>query len=777
MLNNTELINEYTKLLNNLDTKFVSVEKVIEQGTKSVPENISKYELNEYMANVAASMTYLHPDYSYLAGRILMLNIHAKVPPQFYKCMKALYDHNKIIDEKLLQIAQEHVDIIESKINYSRDFDYTYFGVKTLENGYLLKIDDQVAERPQHMLMRVAIGIHGTNLENAFKTYYYMSSMYFTHASPTMFSAGTRNPQMSSCFLTTVKEDSIAGIYKTLHDCATISKYGGGIGLSVQNIRARGSKINSTNGVASGLEPMLRVFNNMVRHVDQGGKRKGALAVYVEPWHADIYSVLSLKKNMGAEDSKARDLMYALWVPDLFMKRVELDEMWSLMCPYKCKGLDNCYGEEFEKLYTRYEREQMYERQVRARDLHRYIIETQVETGGPYMLFKDACNAKSNQKHYGVIRCSNLCAEIMQYCDANETSVCNLASIAVNKFVVKDREGNAFFDFKMLHYVTQLVVLNLDTIIDKNFYPIEEAKRSNSVHRPMGVGIQGLADAFMMMRYPYESEDAKLLNQQIAETIYHAALTQSMELAEGAKQRWHCYELGDYYTEGVHLSPASKGILQYDMWNVKPTSLWDWDKLKEQIENVGLRNSLLVAYMPTATTAQILGNNESFEPFTSNVYVRRVLAGEFQVVNKHLVADLIKRNLYNENVVNDIIANRGSVQNLDYIPDDLKLLYKTAWEMKVKCMIDMAADRGAFIDQSQSLNLFVAEPTYALMSSIHHYAWKKGLKTGMYYLRTKPAAHTQQFTVAPKRSRQEDEEETKCKRQRTAADDCVSCQA
>ncbi|AYN45087.1 rr1 [Alphabaculovirus alterspexiguae] len=723
-------------------------------------------------------MTYIHPDYALLAGRILMLNIHAKVPSSFYQCMKEIYDYNNIIDQEFLQIIKDNEKAIEDVIDYKLDFEYTYFGLKTLENGYLLKIEERVAERPQHMLMRVAIGIHGKNLDAAFETYKLMSQKYFTHASPTLFSAGTRNPQMCSCFLTNIKNDSIDGIYKTLNDCAVISKYGGGIGLSVQNVRARGSKINSTNGVASGLEPMLRVFNNMVRHVDQGGKRKGALAVYVEPWHADIYSVLSLKKNMGAEDSKARDLMYALWVPDLFMKRVELDEMWSLMCPDKCKGLDDCYGEEFEKLYTLYEEKEMYERQVRARDLHRYIIETQVETGGPYMLFKDSCNIKSNQKHIGVIKCSNLCAEIMQYSDANEISVCNLASIALNKFVEQDDKGQPQFNFKELHRVTQVVVNNLDTIIDKNYYPVEEAKRSSLKHSPIGVGVQGLADAFIMMRYPYESEEAKLLNKQIAETIYHAALTQSKNLCELNKQKHFVYKNDDdhdYYTKGVLNCPAENGILQYDMWNVTPTSLWDWDKLKREINSVGLRNTLLVAYMPTATTAQILGNNESFEPFTSNVYVRRVLAGEFQVVNKHLVDDLIKLNLFNENVVNDIISHRGSVQNLNYIPDDLKLLYKTAWEIKAKSMIDMAADRGAFIDQSQSLNLFVAEPTYAIMSSIHHYAWRKGLKTGMYYLRTKPAAHAQQFTVPLCKRKLQEEGEEDCKRQNTS--DCVSCQA
>lgn len=580
--------------------------------------------------------------------------------------------------------------------------------------------------------MRVAIGIHDKDIDAAINTYNLLSEKYFTHASPTLFSAATPRPQLSSCFLIGMKDDSIEGIYDTLKQCALISKSAGGIGLHIHCIRAKGTYIAGTNGISNGLVPMLRVYNNTARYVDQGGnKRPGAFAIYVEPWHSDIFEFLDLKKNTGKEEVRARELFYALWIPDLFMKRVERNENWSLMCPHNCPGLYDCYGEEFEALYEKYEQENRFVRQVRAQILWKAIIEAQVETGTPYMLYKDACNRKSNQKNLGTIKCSNLCTEIVEYTSEDEVAVCNLASIALNMFV-----ENKKFDFKKLKEVTKTVTQNLNKIIDVNFYPVPEAKNSNMKHRPIGIGVQGLADAFVLMRLPYESEKAILLNQQIFETIYYGALEASCELAERD---------GVYSTyEG---SPASQGILQYDMWNKTPTDLWDWAALKEKIAKHGLRNSLLLAPMPTASTAQILGNNESFEPFTSNIYQRRVLSGEFQVVNHHLLTDLTQADLWDEEMKNLIIHNNGSIQNIEAIPKDIRDLYKTVWEISVKTTIQMAADRGAFIDQSQSFNIHVAEPNYGKLTSIHFYAWKMGLKTGMYYLRTKPAANAIQFTV------------------------------
>lgn len=580
--------------------------------------------------------------------------------------------------------------------------------------------------------MRVAVGIHGEDIDAVINTYNLLSEKYFTHASPTMFSAATPRPQLSSCFLVAMKDDSIEGIYDTLKQCALISKSAGGIGVHVHCIRAKGTYIAGTNGISNGLVPMLRVYNNTARYVDQGGnKRPGAFAVYLEPWHADVFEFLDLKKNTGKEEVRARELFYALWIPDLFMKRVEKNENWSLMCPHNCPGLADCWGEEFEALYEKYEEEKRYVKQVRAQVLWKAIVEAQVETGTPYMLYKDSCNRKSNQKNLGTIKCSNLCTEIVEYTSPDEVAVCNLASIAVNMFV-----ENKSFNFQKLKQVTKTVTQNLNKIIDVNFYPVPEAKNSNIKHRPIGIGVQGLADAFVLMRYPYESEEAILLNQQIFETIYYGALEASCELAE---------------KEGVYSSydgsPASQGILQYDMWDKTPTDLWDWTALKEKIAKHGLRNSLLLAPMPTASTAQILGNNESFEPFTSNIYQRRVLSGEFQVVNHHLLTDLTQADLWDEDMKNLIIHNNGSIQNIEKIPKKIRDLYKTVWEISVKTTIQMAADRGAFIDQSQSFNIHVAEPNYGKLTSIHFYAWKMGLKTGMYYLRTKPAANAIQFTV------------------------------
>lgn len=631
------------------------------------------------------------------------------------------------------KIIMENADRLNSTIIYDRDFNYNYFGFKTLERSYLLKINGKIAERPQHMLMRVAVGIHGEDIDAAIETYNYLSEKYFTHASPTLFAAATRRPQLSSCFLLTMASDSIDGIFDTVTQCAKISKCAGGIGVNVHCIRAKGTKIAGTNGISNGLVPMLRVFNNVARYVDQGGnKRPGAFAIYLEPWHADIFEFLDLKKNTGKEEHRARDLFYALWIPDLFMKRVEANGDWSLMCPHQCPGLFDTWGEEFEALYEKYEKEGRAKRTVKAQSLWFAIIESQVETGTPYMLYKDACNRKSNQQNLGTIHCSNLCTEIVEYSSKDEIAVCNLASIALNKFVNDDRT----YDFKKLKEVTKIVTRNLNKIIDVNHYPLPEAKVSNMRHRPIGIGVQGLADAFILLRYPYESDEARLLNQQIFETIYYGALESSCEIAE---------KEGPYETyEG---SPVSKGILQYDMWDKKPTDLWDWSVLKEKIKNHGIRNSLLVAPMPTASTAQILGNNESFEPYTSNIYNRRVLSGEFQVVNHHLLKDLTELDLWDENMKHEIIANRGSIQNIERIPKEIRDLYKTVWEISVRTSIQMAADRGAFIDQSQSFNIHVAEPNYGKLTSIHFYGWKMGLKTGMYYLRTKPAANAIQFTV------------------------------
>ncbi|AWW14501.1 rr1 [Hyposidra talaca nucleopolyhedrovirus] len=713
-----------------LNRDYINVHAISKQVVRLIRSGVTADEMEVHMAQQVANLAYIHSDYAALAGRILTDNLHKHVEANFATVAERMY-RAQIISQTLYETAQEHAILIEQKIDYKRDYTYKYFGFKTLENSYLKKIDGLPVERIQHMLMRVSLGIHGRDLASALKTYDMMSRHMFTHASPTLFAAGTPMPQLSSCFLFTIQEDSIKGIYDTLCDCAIISKYGGGIGVNVHDVRARGSRIRSTNGSASGLESMLRVYNNTVRHVDQGGKRKGAMAVYVEPWHADIYDFLNLKRNMGSEDRKARDLLYALWVPDLFMKRIESDGKWSLMCPDACSGLSNVYGDQFETLYVEYESRGKFVRQVNARDLFKFIVETQVETGTPYMLYKDACNRKSNQRNLGTIKCSNLCAEIVEYSDADEIAVCNLASICVNRCVANNQ-----FDFHQLKKITKTVVRNLNKIIDVNYYPLEKTRASNLRHRPIGVGVQGLADAFVMLRLPYESDDARLLNKQIAETIYYGALEASCELAA---------------VDGVYASyansPASQGVLQYDMWNVKPTDLWDWKTLKLRIKEHGLRNSLLVAYMPTATTAQILGNNESFEPFTNNLYVRRVLAGDFPVINQYLIDDLISLDMYNETMRNRIIAANGSIQNIEEIPHEVRNLYKTVWEMKCKTLIEMSVDRAAFIDQSQSFNIFVANPTFALMTSIHMYAWKKGLKTGMYYLRTKPAADAIKFTL------------------------------
>ncbi|XP_046962403.1 ribonucleoside-diphosphate reductase large subunit [Vanessa cardui] len=728
------------KLCYGLNMDFVDPVSITLKVISGIYSGVTTVELDNLAAETAATMTTDHPDYAILAARLAISNLHKETKKHFSEVMTDLYNiinphtnkKESMISEFHYNITMKNKDRLDSAIVYDRDFKYNYFGFKTLERSYLLKINNKVAERPQHMLMRVSIGIHGEDIDSAINTYNLLSEKYFTHASPTLFSAATPRPQLSSCFLIAMKDDSIEGIYDTLKQCALISKSAGGIGLHVHCIRAKGTYIAGTNGISNGLVPMLRVYNNTARYVDQGGnKRPGAFAVYLEPWHADIFEFLDLKKNTGKEEVRARELFYALWIPDLFMKRVEKNENWSLMCPNNCPGLADCWGDEFEALYEKYEKENRFVKQVKAQILWKAIIEAQVETGTPFMLYKDSCNRKSNQKNLGTIKCSNLCTEIVEYTSSDEVAVCNLASIAVNMFV-----ENKTFNFQKLKEVTKIITQNLNKIIDVNFYPVPEAKNSNMRHRPIGIGVQGLADAFVLMRIPYESEKAILLNQQIFETIYYGALEASCELAE---------KEGVYSTyEG---SPASQGILQYDMWNKTPTDLWDWTALKEKIAKNGLRNSLLLAPMPTASTAQILGNNESFEPFTSNIYQRRVLSGEFQVVNHHLLTDLTQADLWDEEMKNLIIHNNGSIQNIERIPKEIRDLYKTVWEISVKTTIQMAADRGAFIDQSQSFNIHVAEPNYGKLTSIHFYAWKMGLKTGMYYLRTKPAANAIQFTV------------------------------
>ncbi|QEI03707.1 RR1 [Rachiplusia nu nucleopolyhedrovirus] len=733
------------KLCENLNLEYIDPVEITMRVIGGLYPGVTTEQIDIHSADVAASMTYKHSDYAILAGRIAVNNLYKKVEANYSDVCKNLYRLG-LITKCFYDLSQKYAKDLDAMLNHKADMNLKYFGFKTLEKGYLLQHKGEIQERPQHMYMRVALFIHGDDIEAVRKTYELLSENYFTHASPTMFAAGTHIPQLSSCFVLGVPRDSIEAIYGTLKDCAQISKCGGGIGINFHNVRARGSPISSTSGASGGLTPALRVFNNMVKHVDQGGKRKGALCAYIEPWHADIFEFLDLKRNMGVEDNKARDLHYAIWCPNLFFKRFEDDDVWSLMCPSECPDLNTSYGVKFEELYNFYEKRGKYIRQIKARDLLKKICEIQIETGGPFMLLKDNCNMKSNQQNLGTIQNSNLCAEIIEYHDADETAVCNLASIAVNKCVREDvifdmtfneYKSVYWYDYNKLHEIAKVVTENLNKIIDINYYPLDSAQASNFKHRPVGLGIQGLADVFAMMRVPYDSECAQKVNRYIAETIYHGALEASCELAE---------KFGPY--ESYEGSPASQGILQYDMWGVQPTDLWDWSLLKTKIAKHGLRNSQLVAYMPTATTAQILGNNESFEPFTSNLYIRRVLAGEFQVVNEHLVRALVELDLYTPDIINKIMKHRGSVQDIEEIPDNIKAVFKTAWEIKVRTTMDMAAERGAFICQSQSFNVFLAKPTYQVLSTIHRYAWKKGLKTGMYYLRTQPAAEVNQFTVA-----------------------------
>jgi len=729
------------KLCYGLDA-MVQPEMVAMKVIEGLYDGVTTSELDSLAAEVAASKTIEHPDYALLASRISVSNLHKNTKKSFSDTVEDLHnyidpitgDPASLIAEDVYKIVKDNAEYFDSHIIYDRDFKYDYFGFKTLERAYLLKIDGKIVERPQQMLMRVSVGIHKDDIAAAVKTYNAMSEGWFTHATPTLFNAGTPKPQMSSCFLLQMQDDSIGGIYDTLKQCAKISQSAGGIGLSIHDIRAKGSYIKGTNGTSNGIVPMLRVFNDTARYVDQGGgKRKGSFAIYMEPWHADIFDFLELKKNHGKEEQRARDLFYAMWMSDLFMERVEANGDWTLMCPNECPGLPEAYGDEFKKLYTKYEEEGRGRKTIKAQDLWFKILESQIETGTPYMVYKDAANEKSNQKNLGTIKSSNLCTEIIEYTAPDEVAVCNLGSIALPKFV--DAETNEF-DHNKLFDVAYHLATNLNNVIDQNYYPIEEARNSNMRHRPIGIGVQGLADAYILMRFPFDSAEAKQLNKEIHETIYYAAVTASKDAAkkDGAYETW----------EG---SPISKGIFQFDMWNVKPTDRWEWDVLREEVMEHGVRNSLLLAPMPTASTAQILGNNECFEPYTSNIYTRRVLSGEFIIVNKHLLKDLVKLNLWDINMKNKLMASNGSIQNIDEIPQDIKDLYKTAWEISQKVIIDQAADRGAYICQSQSLNLFMENANFAKLTSMHFYGWKAGLKTGMYYLRTKAATDAIKFTL------------------------------
>jgi ribonucleoside-diphosphate reductase alpha subunit len=730
------------KLCYNLDTRYVNYIEISKKVVQGLYDGVTTTELDNLAAETAATMAADHPDYAILAARIAVSNLHKNTKKSFSRTMKDLYHYIDpktgepagLLSDEAFDIIWKHRDALDSAIIYDRDYSFDYFGFKTLERSYLLRMDGKVAERPQHMIMRAAVGIHGEDIEAAIETYNLISEKWFIHATPTLFNAATPKPQLSSCFLLSMTDDSISGIFETLSRCAKISQSAGGIGLSIHNVRATGSYIKGTGGTSNGIIPMLKVYNDTARYVDQGGgKRKGAFAVYLEPWHADVYEFLELKKNHGKEELRARDLFYAMWIPDLFMERVKADADWSLFCPSEAPGLYDCHSGEFEALYHQYEREGRARKAVRAQELWFAILESQIETGTPYILYKDAANRKSNQKNLGTIRSSNLCTEIMEYTSPDEVAVCNLASIALNKFV---DESTRTYDFDKLVEITRVVTRNLNKVIDINYYPIPEARNSNMRHRPIGIGVQGLADAFILMRHPFESPEARQLNRDIFEAIYYAALSESCALAE---------KHGAYETFAG--SPASQGELQFDMWGVQPSARWDWAGLKARIQKHGLRNSLLVAPMPTASTSQILGNNECFEPYTSNIYSRRTLSGEFIIVNKHLLRDLIGLELWDEDMKHQLMAANGSVQNIEGIPQDLKDLYKTVWEISQKTIIDMSADRGAFICQSQSMNLFLQDPNFGKLSSMHFYAWQSGLKTGMYYLRSKAATDPIKFTV------------------------------
>ena len=759
------------KLSYGLNTDFVKTIEIAKKVIDGLYDGVSTQELDELAAETAATLTTKHPDFATLAARIAVSNLHKTTSKSFSSTMKRLYtyvnpktgENASLLSKEVYGIINKNAALLDSSIIYDRDFSYDYFGFKTLEKSYLLKLDGKVIERPQHMLMRVAVGIHMDDIDSVLETYNLLSEKWFTHATPTLFNAGTPKPQLSSCFLLTMKEDSIDGIYDTLKQCAKISQSAGGIGLSIHNVRATGSYIKGTNGVSNGIIPMLRNFDMTARYVDQGGgKRKGSFAIYLEPWHSDIFEFLQLKKNHGKEELRARDLFYAMWIPDLFMKRVESNEDWSLFSPDEAKDLHETYGEEFEKLYEKFEKEGKARKTVKAQDLWFEILEAQIETGNPYILYKDAANKKSNQKNLGTIKSSNLCTEIIEYTSPDEVAVCNLASIALNKFVKDDLT----YDHQKLYEITKVITKNLNKVIDVNYYPVEEARNSNLRHRPIGIGVQGMADTFILMRHAFDSPEAKKLNSEIFETIYYASMEASMEIAK---------KEGPYETyEG---SPVSKGIFQFDMWGVAPSSKrWDWTKLKREVKKHGVRNSLLLAPMPTASTSQILGNNECFEPYTSNIYTRRVLSGEFIVVNKHLLKDLIKLKLWDESMKDRLMSANGSIQEIKEIPDDIKLLYRTVWEVSQKSIIDMAADRGAYICQSQSMNIHMQDANFGKLTSMHFHAWKKGLKTGLYYLRTKAAADAIKFTIVKdEKALDKDQEQAAMQCSIDNQDDCEMC--
>ena len=800
-----KILNRVKNLGNNMEPKLkLNYSQFVMDVIEQLYPDISTTKIDELTAEQCASMCTKHPDYGSLASRIIVSNNHKNTLASFSDTMELLYEfkdihdkHIPIIDANVWTIIKKNKDFFDNLVDYNRDFEIDYFGFKTLERAYLMRVDKKVVERPQHMWLRVSIGIHFDDLDAVKETYDLMSQKYFTHATPTLYNAGTPRPQLSSCYLLSMEDDSIEGIYNTLKECANISKWAGGIGLHIHNVRATGTHIRGTNGTSNGIVPMLQVFNKTARYVDQGGgKRNGSFAIYMEPWHSDIGDFLDLKKNHGDEEMRARDLFYALWIPNLFMEKVEQDLEWCLFCPDKCPGLSDCYGEEFNTLYNKYESEGKMNKRVKARDIWYKILDSQMETGTPYLLYKDAANEKSNQKNLGVIKSSNLCTEIIEYSNDEETAVCNLASIGLSKYVNDDKT----FNYEHLHSVTKVVTSNLNKIIDVNFYPTEKTRRSNFLHRPIGIGVQGLADVFAMMDIPYHSAEAISVNKLIFETIYHAALERSNEIAISRKDdltaimdmnkyddkynidifettekdcRTYKSNLSEKTNEIVNKvkpiraeldikdknvigsyssfvgSPASKGILQFDMWNVEPSTRYDWSALKESIKNHGLRNSLLLAPMPTASTSQILGNNECFEPFTSNIYSRRTMAGDYVVANKHLMKELVELGLWSESLKDNIIINKGSIQQIDGIPDHIKEKYKIVWEIPMRHMIDMSADRGAFICQSQSLNLWVEEPDYKILTSMHFHSWKKGLKTGIYYLRRKPRHQPQQFTIDP----------------------------
>ena len=796
------------------DELSVNVHEITQKVCARIHDNVKTHELDEFASQLCSSLILEHPDYGKLASRLVISNHQKRTSPSFSETISILYDnynfegnHNPIISKELYEITMKNKEKLNDYIDYDRDYLIDYFGFKTLERAYLLRKDGKIIERPQHMWMRVALGIHGKDFKDALETYDLLSQKFFTHASPTLFNAGTPRSQMSSCFLLDV-EDSIKGIYENIGDCAQISKYAGGIGINVHDIRCKDSVIRGTNGKTDGIIPMLRVYNATARYVNQSSKRLGSIAIYIEPWHGDIMDWLDLRKNHGAEEERARDLFYAMWIPDLFMERVKNDEMWSLMCPDICKGLSTSYGEDFKKLYTKYESEGKFIKQVKAQKIWYKILEAQIETGTPYMAFKDAVNLKNNQQNIGTIKSSNLCIEINEFTAPDEIAVCNLASICLPMFVEYENE-KPIYNFEKLHSITKVITKNLNKIIDKNFYPVDKAWRSNMKHRPTGIGVQGLADTFIKMRMAFDSLEAKELNKKIFETIYHGSVECSMELSRKRKRLYE--EMTMLSTAGLednmekikqieeHLnlnewerklskkfkgayssyegSPVSKGILQFDMWNVKPDSgMYDWDKLKLNIKENGIRNSLLIALMPTASTSQIMGNNEAFEAITSNLYKRKTLAGEFILINKYLVEDLIKLDLWNTDIREKIMINDGSVQNIEEIPDNIKALYKTVWEIKQKNIIDLSADRAPYICQAQSMNLFVAEPNPNLLTKMHFYTWGKGLKTGMYYLRTRPRASTQQFTIDPRKSKSNLGQNTNIAPS-TEPEECLNCGA